>query len=117
MPSRSGPRKPGQEKLEFAAFEGDGTVSGLSSAKARSRSSGVGVHRQWKSESPSPDIPPVRRSVNTPHASRMVPTIEARRGPLDKRRLATAQHTKARLRTGMAQKGNSIPIAPLAMDG
>ncbi len=71
-------------------------------AWARSRSSGVCVHRQWKSESASPVMPPVRTSVNTPHASRMAATIDARRGPLERRRLATAQATKARLRTGMA---------------
>ena len=51
---------------------------------------------------PSPVMPPVRRSVHAPHASRMVATIDARRGPSERRRLATAQATKARLRTGMA---------------
>src|SRR6185436_1940811 len=44
------------------------TESRESSARARSRSSGVSVHRQCRSEPPSPLTPPVRRSVNTPHA-------------------------------------------------
>ncbi len=43
-------------------------------------------------------------------------TIDARRGPLERRRLAPAQHTNARLRTGMAKIGNIIPIIPFAMD-
>ena len=61
-------------------------------------------------------MPPVRRSVNTPHASRMAATIDARRGPLERRRLATAQATRARLRTGIAKMGSIIPIIPFAMD-
>src|SRR5207247_10698571 len=79
----------------------DGGVAGSSPAWARSRSSGVCVHRQWRSEWASPVIPPVRRSVNTPHASRMATTNDARRDPLERLRVATAQHTRARLRTGM----------------
>jgi hypothetical protein len=61
-------------------------------------------------------MPPVLRSVSTPHASRMAATIDARRGPLERRRLATAHDTKARLRTGMAKMGNIIPIIPFEMD-
>ena len=61
-------------------------------------------------------MPPVRTSVHTPHASRMVATIVARRGPSERRRLATAQATKARLRTGMAKMGNNIPCTPVAID-
>ena len=59
----------------------------------------------------------MRRSVNTPHASKMVATIDAPRRPLERLRLAAAQHTRARHRTGMAYMGNIIPIIPLAMDG
>jgi hypothetical protein len=44
-------------------------------------------------------------------------TIDTSRGPVERRRLATAQPTKARLRTGMANIGNIIPIIPFAMDG
>src|SRR2546428_10051238 len=32
--------------------------------------------RQWKSESASPVMPPVRTSANTPHPSRMAATID-----------------------------------------
>jgi len=46
----------------------------------------------------------------------MVATIAARRGPFERRRLATAHATKARLRTGIAKMGNNIPIAPFAID-
>jgi hypothetical protein len=46
----------------------------------------------------------------------MAPAIDARRGPLDRRRLATAQATKARLSTGMEKTGSIIPIIPFAMD-
>ncbi|HEV3081400.1 MAG TPA: hypothetical protein VGY66_16595, partial [Gemmataceae bacterium] len=49
--------------------------------------------------------PPVRKSVNTPHASRIAATNDARRGPLEKRRLAAAQHTRARLETSQSRFG------------
>ena len=76
--------------------------SGSSPPWARSRCSGVGVHRHSRSESASPVMPLVRMSVNVPHASTMAATIDARRGPLERPRLATAHATRARLRTGMA---------------
>src|SRR5205823_13430206 len=81
---------------------GAGAAAGGSlAAWARRRSSGVFVHRQWRSETPAPVIPPVRTSVKTPEASTMLTTIDARRGPLESRRLATAQATNARLKTGI----------------
>src|ERR1051326_8551355 len=79
-----------------AAGMGEGATGSFSlPAWARRRCSAVGVHRQWRSELPSPEMPPVRKIVKTPHASRLVTTSEARRGPLDRdrRRLATAQTT------------------------
>src|SRR6266851_3779206 len=49
---------------------------------ARSRSSGVCVHRQCKSLWRLAAVkPPVRTSAHTPHASRMVATIVVRRSP------------------------------------
>ena len=99
-----------------AAFGAAMSAAGSSPPWARSRSSGVRVHRQWKSESPSPVMPPVRTSVHPPHATRMVATIDARRGPSERRRPATAHATKARLTTGMARTGNSIPMPPFASD-
>ena len=69
----------------------------------RSRSSGVGVHRQCESEPCSPVMPPVRRSVE--HSAREQDRRGHRRAAnrrWTRRRLATAQATRARLRTGMA---------------
>ncbi len=61
-------------------------------------------------------MPPVRTSVKTPHASKMAAAIDARRSPFERRRLATADATNARLKTGMAKKGSIIPIIPFAID-
>src|SRR5438105_1043419 len=61
-------------------------------------------------------MPSVRRTVHTPHASTIVATIAARRGPGARRRLATAQATRARHRTGMAYTGSIIPIMPPLID-
>src|SRR5882724_8623838 len=99
-----------------SAAGADWRAEGSSPAWARSRSSGVGVHRQWRSEWASPVIPPVRRSVNTPHASRMATTNHARRGPPERRRAATAQHTRERLRSGMEKMYIIMPIPAFAMD-
>ncbi|CAN5769047.1 hypothetical protein BH20ACI3_BH20ACI3_22430 [soil metagenome] len=46
----------------------------------------------------------------------MAAAMDARRGPAERRRLATAHTTKARLRTGIAKIGNNIPMAPFAID-
>lgn len=122
IPSRAGPGKPGQS----ATVTGDakavvGLGFGLGEAASfavweSSRSSGVGVHRQCRSESPSPDIPPVRTSVNPALASTIATTIELRRTPVPRRRVPTAQATKATHKTGIARMGNNIPIAPPAID-
>ncbi|PYR50298.1 MAG: hypothetical protein DMF89_09695 [Acidobacteria bacterium] len=58
----------------------------------------------------------MRTSVNTPHASRMAATIDTRRGPLESRRLAAAQATSARLKTGMAKMKIRFPIPAFSMD-
>src|SRR5439155_17162828 len=90
-------------------------AGGSAPDRARSRCSGVGVHRQWKSEPMTSEVtPPVRTRVNIAQARRMVATIQARRGPLERRRLATAQATRARLRTGIARTKSNIPIPPPA---
>ena len=82
-----------------------------------SRSSGVFVHRQceslWKLAAVKP---PVRTSAHAPLASRMVATIVARRGPSERRLVATAYTTKAMLKAGIAKMGNNIPCAPVAID-
>ena len=106
--SRRGSRRSVPRDLLGGPFRGRGAgdgATGSSPAWARSRSSGVWVHRQWSSETASPVMPPVRTSVNTPQASRMAATIDARRGPLERRRLAAAEATSARLKTGMAKTG------------
>src|ERR1035438_3931434 len=129
MASRWGPRKPGQPAPVSAAagvagsFAGGagsfagavgsaagavgsaggavGSAAGSSFAWARSRCSAVFDQRHARSE-PAPLTPFVRRRVHTPHASRMVATIVARRGLSERRRLASAQTPRARLTTGMA---------------
>src|SRR2546425_12153050 len=90
---------------------------GSSPAWASSRCSGVGVHRQWRSDLPSPVTPPVRTRVNSPQASRVAATIEMRRGPVERRRLAAAHATRPRLMIGMEKMGNILLIPAFAMDG
>ncbi len=93
-----------------------GEASG-SSAIASSRSSGVGVHRQCRSDSASPVMPPVLMSARDPHASRMATAIEARRMAMEKPRLATAHATSARHITGVAKIGSIMPMNPFEIDG
>src|ERR1039457_2974830 len=100
-----------------AAARTGGSAPGSLPDLAMSRSSGVFAHRQCKSLWKLPAVkPPVRTSVNTPHASRMVATIDTQRGPSGRRRVATAHATRARLRIGIAKMGNNIPCAPVAID-
>ena len=47
-------------------------------------------------------MPPVRMRVNAALAIRMVATIDARRSPEDRSRVATAHATSATLNTGIA---------------
>ena len=93
-----------------------GEASG-SSAIASSRSSGVGVHRQCRSDSASPVMPPVLMNARDPHASRMATAIDARRMPMEKPRLATAHATSARHITGVAKIGSIMPMNPFEIDG
>ena len=106
----------GGSGLVVGAGEEVGEASG-SSPIASSRSSGVGVHRQWRSDSASPVMPPVLMSARDPHASRMDAAIEARRMPTDRPRLATAHATRARHITGAAKIGSIRPMNPLEIDG
>ena len=46
----------------------------------------------------------------------MAAAIATRRGPSERRRLAAAEATNARLNTGMAEMGSNIPIIPFAID-
>ena len=80
----------------------DGGAACGAPAWAMSLSSGLLVQRHANVATWSPLMPSVRTSVHTPHASTTVATIVARRGPPARRRLATAQATKARHRIGMA---------------
>src|SRR5262249_33025012 len=75
----------------------DGSAVG---SRASSRSSGVGVQRQWRFTKDAPLTPLVRTSVWAPHASRIAAAIERRRGPLPRPRLATAHTANARPRAG-----------------
>ena len=93
-----------------------GAGGGSSRSMASMRSSGVGDHRQAKSWSKSLVKPPVRTRVQTPQASRMVAAMVSRRVRSGRRRVATAQATKARPRTGSARTGNRKPIAPVRID-
>ncbi len=94
---------------------GGGAVGSLP-AEARSRSSGVFAHRQFKSFLKLPVKPPVRTVVHTPQASRTVATIVARRRLVERRRLAAAQTTRAKLSSGVARMASNSPCAPVAID-
>src|SRR5688572_27817142 len=123
-PSRSGPRKPGQsapvsaagEVDEGAAAADEGGSGWSHPCWARRRSSGVLDQRQWKSFLKSPEAPAVRRSVNTPHPSRIAAAITARRGAAERRRLTAAAATRARLIAGIAMTKSKNPILPVAID-
>jgi hypothetical protein len=149
IPSRAGPRKPGQTGRGSGAARGEATAAGAlpaaaargfsdgfaagafgaveggglagaaaggsgvaalfgaegsADSRASSSSSGVGVHRQWRSKGDEPVVPLVRTSVKVPAASSMAATSEARRGPAERRRVAAAHATRARARTGMDRK-------------
>jgi hypothetical protein len=99
-----------------AAARTGGSAAGALPDCSMSRCSGVFVHRQCKSLWKLAVKPPVRTSVHPPHASRMVATIVTRRSPSGSRRVATAHATKARPRTGIANMGNNIPMAPVAIE-
>src|SRR5688500_1987811 len=86
--------------LDAPGIDGGGAM-GSSLARESRISSGDGVHRQLRSELPSPTIPAVRTSVNDPHARRIAATSVARRNGSEKARLTTAQVTSARHSTGM----------------
>src|SRR5258708_31039795 len=73
------------------------------SAWARSRSSGVGVQRQWKSDLPLPLMPPVRTITHGRHPSRTATIAAAPRARAERRRLTAAQATRATLRVGIAR--------------
>src|ERR1022692_1664609 len=105
------------------SFSGDAAAGASGSATASlpdwamSRSSGVFAHRQCKSLRKLLAVkPPVRTSAHPPHASRMVATIDTRRGPSGRRRVAIAHATKGRPRKVSAKMGNNIPCAPVAID-
>src|SRR5262249_31384959 len=88
---RRGRRRRGGGAGGWAGAGAGGGAGGWRRAGARRRSWGVGDHRQWRSAAPSPDSPPVRRSVSTPHARRMLPASAARRGPRESHRLIAVQ--------------------------
>ena len=70
-------------------------------ACASSRSSAVGVHRQWKSDRPSPLMPPVRTSIHGTAPEQDGDDHRRARGlRRASRRVATAQPTSARLSVG-----------------
>jgi hypothetical protein len=55
--------------------------------------------------------------VNAPHVSRTVATSAARRGPVDRRRVAAAHATSATGIAGMARMiGSMLPIIPPRID-
>ena len=56
---------------------GGGIGAGSLAVLARSRCSGVGVHRQWNSE-PLPPTPAVRNSAHGTHASTIAATMDRR---------------------------------------
>src|SRR5262245_874529 len=92
---------------------GDGGGGRTSSfVSANSRSSGVGVQRQCKSDCASPVMPPVRKSVNDAPASRMANATDARRMVAEDPRLTTRPATSARLIAGIEYMYSMLPIIP-----
>ena len=59
----------------------------------------------------------MRTSVNALHASTIAATIHARRGPLERRRVAADHVTSARQRSGTEKKYTIIPIPAFSMEG
>src|SRR5262245_25701370 len=80
------------------------------------RCSGVGVHRQCKSEAPLPVMTPARTTGEVPQPKRMPRAINARRGPVERRRLATADMTRARVTIGIAKIKSRTPMPAVATD-
>ena len=77
----------GHGRRPSAFATGGAAATGSAPACASRRSSAVGVHRQRRSEAPSPRIPSVRTSVHTPPASRRPARSAAILGPRARRRL------------------------------
>src|SRR5882724_6510692 len=80
---------------------GVGLANGSPPVRANSCCSGVFFQRQANCERPSPVIPSVRTNAHNAQATRMAATSATRLGPSARRRLTTAQATRARQRPGM----------------
>ena len=117
MPSRLGPRKPGQSAPVFTGAGAGALAIGSLAVLARSRSSGFFAQRHCRSLWKLPVKPPVFKRVHAPQAATIVIAIVAHRVRSGKCLVINAHPTKAMLRTGIAKTRNNRPCAPVAMDG